>query len=92
MQAHDIVKTPLLTEKSTYAMNEKGRYAFLVDAHARKEDIKKAIEQRYKVKVVGINTQARKGKNRRLKYGLVTEPLTKKATVRLAEGQTIDLF
>jgi large subunit ribosomal protein L23 len=92
MEAHYVVKQPILTEKSTFAMNEKGQYAFLVDRTATKTQIKQAIEEIYKVKVVGINTQVRKGKHRRLKYGLTVEPTTKKATVRLAEGQTIELF
>ena len=92
MQSHYVIKRPILTEKSTFAMNERGQYAFEVDPRATKVDVKRAVEELYKVKVVGVNTQNRKGKQRRLKYGLVKEPTTKKATVRLAEGQTIDLF
>jgi len=82
----------MLTEKSTEAMNEQGRFTFLVDRRASKDQIKDAVESIYGVKVVGVNTQVRKGKERRLKYGWVTETKTKKAIVRLAEGQTIDLF
>ena len=92
MEAHYIIKRPILTEKSTFAMNERKQFSFLVDPRATKDDIKRAIEQIYKVRVVGVNTQNRKGKHRRLKFGLTIEPTTKKATVRLAEGQTIDLF
>jgi large subunit ribosomal protein L23 len=92
MQAHYIIKRPVLTEKSTFAMNERAQYSFLVDPRATKDDIKRAVEELYKVKVVGVNTQNRKGKHRRLKFGLTIEPTTKKATVKLAEGQTIELF
>ena len=92
LEAHYVIKRPILTEKSTFAMNERGQYSFLVDSRASKPEIKKAIEEIYKVKVIGINTQVRKGKQRRLRYGLTLEPTTKKATVRLAEGQTIELF
>jgi large subunit ribosomal protein L23 len=92
MQAHYIIKQPILTEKSTFAMNERTQYSFLVDPRATKDDIKRAVEELYKVKVLAVNTQNRKGKHRRLKFGLTIEPTTKKATVRLAEGQTIDLF
>ena len=92
MNSAYVIKRPLVTEKSTYLMNELGRYAFEVDPTATKTDIKKAIETLYKVKVVGINTQVRKGKARRLKYGLVQERPTKKAIVRLREGDTIELF
>jgi large subunit ribosomal protein L23 len=92
MDATYVIKKPMLTEKSTFAMNEEGRYSFLVDRRASKDEIKRAVESLYGVKVVGVTTQNRKGKERRLKYGWVTEKVTKKATVRLAEGQTIELF
>jgi len=92
MEAHYIIKRPLLTEKSTFAMNERKQFSFLVDPRATKDDIKKAIEKLYNVRVVGVNTQNRKGKHRRLKYGLVIEATTKKATVRLHPDDTIELF
>ena len=92
MDATYVIKKPILTEKSTEAMNEEGRYTFLVDRRASKTEIKDAVESIYGVKVVGVTTQVRKGKERRLRYGWVTEKVTKKAVVRLAEGQTIDLF
>ena len=92
LEAHYVIKQPILTEKSTFSMNERGQYAFLVDGRASKDEIKQAIQDIYKVKVVGVTTQTRKGKQRRLKVGVVVEPTTKKATIRLAEGQTIELF
>jgi len=92
MEALYVIRKPLLSEKSTYGMNEQNRYAFMVDRRASKTDIKTAIEALYSVKVASVNTQVRKGKTRRLKYGPVTEPETKKATVRLQEGQKIELF
>lgn len=92
MDATYVIKKPMLTEKSTTAMNEQSRYTFLVDRRATKDEIKGAVESLYGVKVVGVTTQRRKGKERRLRYGWVTEKVTKKATVRLAEGQTIELF
>lgn len=92
MLAHDILKRPVLTEKSTYAMNEQGRYTFLVDRRASKDQIKAAVERLYGVKVVGVNTSTTKGKRRRTRRGWIQETPTKKAVVRLAEGQTIELF
>jgi large subunit ribosomal protein L23 len=92
MDATYVIKKPILTEKSTTAMNEEARYTFLVDRRASKTEIKSAVESIYGVKVVGVTTQVRKGRERRLRYGWVTEKVTKKATVRLAEGQTIELF
>lgn len=92
LQATHIIKKPLLSEKSTFAMNEQKRYSFLVDARAGKDEIKDAVQKIYKVRVTGVWTQVRKGKTRRLKYGEVTEALTKKATVRLHAEDTIELF
>jgi large subunit ribosomal protein L23 len=87
-----IIKKPLLSEKSTFAMNEQKRYTFVVDPRASKTEIKAAVEAIYKVRVTGINTQIRKGKHRQLKFGLVQEPTIKRATVRLHEKDTIELF
>jgi large subunit ribosomal protein L23 len=92
LQIHDIIKKPLVTEKGTWAMNEQNRYAFQVDTRASKGDIKAAIEKIYNVKVEKVNTQVRKGVQRRLKYGLVQLSDTKTAIVRLKEGSTIELF
>jgi large subunit ribosomal protein L23 len=87
-----VIKKPLITEKSTFAMNERKQYSFQVDPRANKQDIKRAVESAYGVRVVGVTTQVRKGKSRRMRYGLVQEPSTKKATVRLHPDDTIDLF
>jgi large subunit ribosomal protein L23 len=92
MHATHVIKRPLLSEKSTYGMNELKRYAFLVSADASKDDIKSAVESIYGVKVASVNTQVRKGKSRRLKYGLVIEPVTKKAVVKLEGEDKIELF
>ena len=93
--AHDaihIIKRPLLTEKNTWAMNEHGRYSFEVVRTATKPQIKDAIEKLYKVHVVGVNTSVTKSRDRRYKFGTLTGGLTKKATVRLKEGEQIELF
>jgi large subunit ribosomal protein L23 len=87
-----IIKKPILTEKSTEAMNELGRYTFHVDRRATKTDIKGAIESLYGVNVEGVQTRTLKGKNKRLKYGYVRETTVKTATVRIKEGEVIELF
>ena len=87
-----IIKRPLLSEKSTFAMNEHKLYSFEVDPRATKDEIKNAIQSIYKVRVVSLNTQVRKHKARRLKYGVVQPANTKKATVRLHADDTIELF
>lgn len=92
MHPSTVIKKPIVTERSTAAMADENRYTFLVDRRADKTSIKHAIESLYGVSVLGITTQVRKSRERRLKYGYVQAPPTKKAIVRLAEGQTIDLF
>jgi large subunit ribosomal protein L23 len=92
MDAIYIIKRPLVTEKSTFSMNELGQYAFEVDPRASKPEIKSAVEQLYKVRVLSVNTQVRKGKERRLKYGYVSEAVSKRALVRLHPEDSIDLF
>jgi large subunit ribosomal protein L23 len=91
MHPTHVLKKPLLTEKSTFASNELGRYCFIVDLRATKADVKSAVEAIYKVNVEKVNTQIRKARDRRMKYGVVPGKLTKLATVRLKEGQSIEL-
>ncbi len=91
MQAHEIIKKPLLSEKNTGAQ-EMGRYSFLVDNRASKVQIKDAVQQLYKVEVEQVSTQVRKGKTRRTRAGIVQDSDSKKATVRVKAGQTIELF
>ncbi len=91
MQPHYIIRKPLLTEKSTLGMEE-GQYVFEVDRRASKTDIKNAVERAYDVSVVSVKTQLRKGKTKRTRFGYVDEGKSKKATVRVKEGQVIELF
>ncbi len=91
MHAIDIVKRPLLTEKGT-ALNEQGQYVFEVDRRARKDEIKAAIESLYSVKVVSVNTLVRRGPLTRNRWRYTPHAETKRAIVRLKEGQAIELF
>ncbi len=86
-----VIKKPLLTEKSTVEM-EVGRYSFEVDRRASKTEIKAAVEALYGVKVDGVQTQVRKERERRTRYGYNKPSPTKKAIVRLREGDVIELF
>ena len=86
----EIIKAPVITEKSQIAKSE-GKYTFKVTPKATKTEIKEAIEKIFNVKVSAIRTINVKPKKRRVgRYtGLTTR--YKKAIVSLAEGQTIDL-
>lgn len=91
MLPHHIIKRPLLTEKSTFQSDELKRYAFEVAVNARKDEIRKAIEDLYKVRVISVNTSTRRERNRRMKYGLVKGKTTKKAIVRLHPEDVIEV-
>ncbi len=86
----EIIKAPVATEKS-YALKEKGKYVFKVDSKATKTEIKKAIEKIFKVKVEEISTINVVPKKRRVGRYSGMSNRCKKAIVKLAEGQTIDL-
>jgi large subunit ribosomal protein L23 len=89
-QAALIIKALLQTEKSsTYA--DKGKYLFLVSSAANKIQIKEAVQQTYKVKVVNVNTYISRGKLKRVRHQLGRTLDTKKAVVTLAAGQKIEV-
>lgn len=90
-----ILKSPLVTEKIS-ALNEKGKYGFIVDARANKVEIKNAVEKQYGVNVERVNTITVMGKvkTRNTRAGVVTgqKPNYKKAIVKLAAGEVIDFY
>lgn len=92
MEAIHVIKTPLVTEKSTFASNEHNRYAFLVASGATKTQIKKAVESLYNVRVVGVSTHNRRSRERRMRYGYVPGKITKRAIVRIHPEDRIELF
>ena len=92
MEATHIIKRPLITEKSTWESATRNRYRFEVPVTARKEQVRKAVQELYGVRVVKVATQTHKGKEFRTKFGPRRQPDTKSATVQLHEDDRIDLF
>ncbi|MFT3686041.1 MAG: 50S ribosomal protein L23 [Phycisphaerales bacterium] len=92
MDKHYVIKRPLLTEKSTAQGNDLGAYAFEVARTANKDDIKAAVEAIYKVNVVKVNTMVHQSRQKRNKFGWTGGKVTKKALVKLQDGQKIELF
>ncbi len=92
LDATQIIKRPLITEKTTWEAGARNRVSFEVHQAADKPAIKRAIEQLYKVRVEGVATQVRKGKYRRTRWGQAKTPDWKKATVQLHEDDRIELF
>lgn len=91
MDARDVIIRPLITEKSTM-MIEEGKYTFVVDKKAAKDEIKAAVESIFNVKVVSVNTVNCIGKTRRMGRNVGKRPDYKKAIVRLAAGEAIEFF
>jgi large subunit ribosomal protein L23 len=90
--ARDIIKRPVITEKSADLMELK-RYTFDVEVRANKTQIKEAIEEIFEVKVDSVNTVNYKGKSKRFGRYTGFTPKRKKAIVQLsADSKELDFF
>lgn len=87
----DVILKPVVSEKS-YALIDQNVYTFLVHPEAKKTEIRNAVEAIWGVKVVAVNTINRKGKKKRWRYTFGRTDKNKRAVVRLAEGDKIELF
>ncbi len=87
---YSVIKAPVVTEKST-RNSEFNQVTFKVALDATKIEIKAAVETLFKVKVVAVNTVRQMGKTKRFRGRLGHRGDSKKAIVRLAEGQSIDV-
>jgi large subunit ribosomal protein L23 len=87
----DVIRKPLITEKATRAL-EQNQYTFEVDPRAAKPDIKAAVEHLFDVRVIGVSTMNPPRRTRRVGRFAGKRAQVKKAVVRLAEGQAIQLF
>ena len=92
MNVYQVLKRPILTEKSDYQRDDT-QYVFEVDRRANKHQIREAIEVLFDVRVDSVNTMMMKPKRRRLgRKMIVTRPAWKKAVVTLAPGERIQEF
>lgn len=94
--AKQVLIKPIISEKAELLSEDLGQYSFVVDKRANKLEIKKAVEEMYNVNVSSVNTiiVPRKLNVRNTKSGLQigSKSAYKKAVVKLAEGEMIDLF
>ena len=87
---YKILLSPVITEKATLA-SEHNQVTFQVPLNASKPEIKSAVEGLFDVQVLSVNTLVHKGKTKRFRGRPGRQKDTKKAIIRLAEGQSIDV-
>jgi large subunit ribosomal protein L23 len=96
MKLSEVLVKPIVTEKSNKLTDRSKTYAFRVDRKANKLEVKKAVQEFYGVNVVEVNTVVvpAKSKSKFTKAGFISgrKPAYKKAYVKIAERETIDLY
>ncbi|HEY5656265.1 MAG TPA: 50S ribosomal protein L23 [Myxococcota bacterium] len=92
MNLHEIIRKPLVTEKSNIGREESNVVALAVDPRANKHEIGRAVEQLFNVNVLEVRTMRMPRKTRRVGKYAGRKPEWKKALVKLAEGQSIEFF
>lgn len=92
MTAYDIIKRPVITEKSEMLRREYNKYTFEVNTKANKIQIRKAVEEIFNVKVESVPTLNSKPVVKRHGMKLYKTQAKKKAIVKLAQGSTITYF
>ncbi|MGI6375932.1 MAG: 50S ribosomal protein L23 [Anaerolineae bacterium] len=92
MHIYEVLKRPILTEKTNYLADELHRYTFEVDRRANKQLVQRAVEEIFKVQVQRVNIMCVQGKTRRFGRLIGKTPEWKKAIVTLAPGDSISFF
>jgi len=92
MIVHDIIRRPLITEKTSIQKEVANQVTFEVDRQANRIEIKKAVEKIFNVNVTGVRTMQVKGKAKQRGRILGKRRSWKKAVVTLAPGDRIDFF
>lgn len=89
-QYFDLIRSPVISEKSLTVMGNQNQYVFEVSKKATRTDVKKAVEMAFKVNVVKVNILNQLGKSKRTRNMAGKRSDVKKAYVTLANGHTID--
>lgn len=92
LEPHQVILRPLVTEKGMHRSSRHNAYAFEVTGTATKDDVRRAVEELFHVKVTRVNTQNRKGKPRRTRFRAGRTKDWKKAIVTLDAEHRIDFF
>jgi large subunit ribosomal protein L23 len=92
LEPHQVLLRPLVTEKGMHRSTRYNAYAFEINVLATKDDVRRAVEELFNVKVVRVHTMNRKGKPRRSRNREAYTRNWKKAIVKLRDDQRIDFF
>ncbi len=92
MNIYEVIKKPLVTEKTTLEKDAKNIIAFEIDKNANKIEVKEAVEAIFKVEVLDVNTINIAGKKKRVGKNIGKRSNWKKAYVTLKEGSKVDFF
>ena len=92
MNLHQVIRKPLVTEKSNIGREERNVVTLAVDPRANKHEVKRAVQELFGVDVLEVRTMRMPSKMRRVGRHEGRKPQWKKAIVRLAEGQKIEFF
>jgi len=92
MNLSDVIKRPLITEKSTLMKGTTNTVLFVVDSRANKNEVSDAVEKSFKVKVIDVRTINMPGKVKRRGRTVGLRPGWKKAIVTLKAGDKIEFF
>tara|TARA_B100001057_G_scaffold81239_1_gene76562 strand:- start:1115 stop:1411 length:297 start_codon:yes stop_codon:yes gene_type:complete len=88
-QLYTLIKSPIITEQTARLGEKLKQVVFKVDLTANKRDIKKAVEELFKVEVINVTTSVVKGKRKRNRFGIYKKSNYKKAFVSLSEDSDI---
>jgi large subunit ribosomal protein L23 len=92
LKPHQVILRPLVTEKGMHRSTRYNAYAFEISRMATKDDVRRAVEELFNVKVLRVHTQNRKGKPRRTRFSSGRTKDWKKAIVKLHPENRIDFF
>jgi len=92
LEAYQVIFRPLVTEKGMHRSTRNNQYAFEVSTQATKDDVRRAVEELFHVKVDKVRTQNRRGKPRKHRFKQGQTKTWKKAIVTLDGEHRIDFF
>lgn len=92
LENHQVLLKPLVTEKGMHRSERYNQYSFEINVLATKEDVRRAVEELFDVRVAKVRTQNRVGKSRRFRFRRGKTRSWKKAVVTLRDEHRIDFF